>query len=434
MKQRSTTPVSKAWRACTLAFFVMFAVAVLTGMSVQTSNAETNFDRQARIDELTKKIDEQVASTRTLNQQGSDLQSQIDALKRERDYLQQQMEKTHHRQAELVQEMAETEVRIAQQKDLLGQMMADSYIEETITPIEMLASSNSIGDYIDQATFRTAVQDKLNNSISEVKRLQGSLAKQQDEMKRIAGEQQNQAVALDGKKAEQTKMLTATNDSSAKLTEVTAEMAAERKALQQQQQSSMTAMMGTATMVSPGTVSQPVQPTPVAPPAPQPATTPSAPNTPTPPPPPAPTPPPPVVLPNGGYPGYLQNCFVDANALSYGFDPWGYGCRQCVSYTAWKVLQKTGRAPMYWGNAKDWPASARRVGYSTGTTPRAGSVGVMTSGPYGHVVWVESVNANGTINISQYNYWLPNKPNGGWGWYSEFQNVSPWAYQAYIYV
>jgi hypothetical protein len=306
------------------------------------------------------------------------------------------------------------------------------YVGETISPIEMLASSNSIADYVDQATFREIVRDKLYSSISEVKRLKSSLAQQQEEMKRIAGEQQNQAVALDGKKAEQAKMLIATNGSSSKLTEMTAEMAAERKALQQQQQSSTAAAMGTATMVSPGTVSQPVQPTPVAPPPPSPPQ-PTTPSTPTPPPP-APTPPPPVVLPNGGYPGYLQNCFVDANALSYGFDPWGYGCRQCVSYTAWKVLQKTGRAPMYWGNAKDWPNSARRVGYRTGKQPREQSVAVMTTGPYGHVAWVESINPNGTLNISQYNYWLPNKPNGGWGWYSEFSGVSPSTYQEYIYV
>lgn len=89
---------------------------------------------------------------------------------------------------------------------------------------------------------------------------------------------------------------------------------------------------------------------------------------------------------------------------------------------------------MYWGNANQWPASAKARGYNVGTSPRAGSVGVMMSGTYGHVVWVESVNGNGTINISQYNYWLRGMPNGGWGHYSEFKNVSPSAYQYYIYI
>ncbi len=444
MKQRSTTPVSKFSRASFLAFVVVFSVATITGLFAQTSNAETNIERQAKIDELSKQIDEKVASTRELNTQGNDIQSQIDALKRERDFLLKELAKSKLRESELVQEMSDVEQKIAIQKELLGRAMADAYIDDTITPIEMLASSNSIGDFIDRQTMNTVVRDNLNDSIDEVRNLQQSLLAKQEEMKQIIGDQQNQAIALQNKQADQEKMLVATNDASGKLVEITRQMADERKALQNQQQTSMAAAMASAIRVTPGTISQPILPNPT--PAPSPAPTPSpstpapAPSTPTqsaPAPTPAPVAPPapePVILPNGGYPSYLQNCYVDQYALSYGIDPWGYGCRQCVSYTAWKVLQKTGQMARYWGNAKDWPSSAARVGYAVGSTPRPGSVGVMTGGPYGHVVWVESVNANGTINISQYNYWLSGKPNGGWGWYSEFKNVSPYAYQAYVYV
>lgn len=439
MKLRSTTPVSKLLRISCLMLIAVGTISLSVGLSIQTTGAQTNTERQARIDELTKKIDEQVASTRGLNEQSSDLESQIAALKRERDYLQGELQKNQARQAALVTEMADVEVQIKQQQDALGQAMTDAYMQDTISPIEMLASSDSIADYIDSATMNEAVRARLRSAIGEVKTLKANLLAKQDEMRRIVGDQQNQALALDAKKADQEKMLVATNDATGKLAEITKEMAAERQALQQQQQSTLASVMAGAQQVAPGTVSQPVTkaPAPITPAAPVvPVPAPSTPSSPAPAPTPTPAPTPepaPVVLPNGGYPSYLQNCYVDAYALSYGIDPWGYGCRQCVSYTAWKVLQRTGRTAMYWGNAKDWPASARRAGYATGSSPRAGSVGVMTTGPYGHVVWVESVNSNGTINISQYNYWLAGKSNGGWGWYSEFQNVSPWAYQVYIY-
>jgi surface antigen len=82
-------------------------------------------------------------------------------------------------------------------------------------------------------------------------------------------------------------------------------------------------------------------------------------------------------------------------------------------------------------HAKYWPERARADGIPVGTSPRAGSVGVMMTGQYGHVVWVESVNANGTINVSQYNYF--NAGGSGWGHYSEMYNVSPNAYNYYIY-
>jgi surface antigen len=41
---------------------------------------------------------------------------------------------------------------------------------------------------------------------------------------------------------------------------------------------------------------------------------------------------------------------------------------------------------------------------SVGSEPRAGAVGTTTRGSLGHVVYVESVNGDGTINISEMNY------------------------------
>jgi peptidoglycan DL-endopeptidase CwlO len=51
----------------------------------------------------------------------------------------------------------------------------------------------------------------------------------------------------------------------------------------------------------------------------------------------------------------------------------------------------------YWGNGGyGWLSAARASGYSTGSIPRAGAIGVMT----GHVVYVESTDGN-TVNISE---------------------------------
>ena len=57
------------------------------------------------------------------------------------------------------------------------------------------------------------------------------------------------------------------------------------------------------------------------------------------------------------------------------------------------------------GNGGQWVGNAAARGYATGSTPRAGAVAEIP----GHVMYVESVNGNGTINISEMNY------NGGLG-------------------
>jgi surface antigen len=93
------------------------------------------------------------------------------------------------------------------------------------------------------------------------------------------------------------------------------------------------------------------------------------------------------------------NCPQDnLGYLVYG----GYVC-QCVSYTGWKVFERYGIRISAWGNANQWHNTARKLGYRVDHTPEAGSVAISTAGPYGHAMWVEAVNPNGTINLSEYN-------------------------------
>lgn len=55
------------------------------------------------------------------------------------------------------------------------------------------------------------------------------------------------------------------------------------------------------------------------------------------------------------------------------------------------------------GNADTWTVRAAQQGFSTGTTPQAGSIGQKGM----HVVFVESVNGDGTFNLSEWNYRRP---------------------------
>lgn len=102
----------------------------------------------------------------------------------------------------------------------------------------------------------------------------------------------------------------------------------------------------------------------------------------------------------GGYP-YSERCPEQIDAFA---DQWGMYICENVSYAAWKVYSTYGYMP-YWGgrgNAKQWPANARAAGYVVSSVPKPGSVGISTSGAYGHAVWVEAVSDN-RVYVSQYN-------------------------------
>jgi surface antigen len=73
-------------------------------------------------------------------------------------------------------------------------------------------------------------------------------------------------------------------------------------------------------------------------------------------------------------------------------------------YCTWYVKNRRPDIGNYWGNANQWLYSAQAEGYATGGAPRAGAIGVSSEGYYGHVVYVESVNSDGSVNISEMNY------------------------------
>lgn len=119
-------------------------------------------------------------------------------------------------------------------------------------------------------------------------------------------------------------------------------------------------------------------------------------------------------------------------------DSWGFITKNCTSYVAWKVNQ-SGTTFNNWlekgrfGNAHNWDDNAKKIGMKVSTTPAVNSIAVWEinkggAGGYGHVAWVEKVNSDGTIEISEYNW------NGGDGKYNYRRVAKANLPSAYIYV
>ncbi|HVE46857.1 MAG TPA: CHAP domain-containing protein [Acidimicrobiales bacterium] len=86
---------------------------------------------------------------------------------------------------------------------------------------------------------------------------------------------------------------------------------------------------------------------------------------------------------------------------------WGFAFRNCTDYVAWKINSlgvsfSNTMGGRRFGNATNWDDNARSLGWTVSTTPRPRSIAVREGG-YGHVAFVESVNADGSVNVSQYN-------------------------------
>lgn len=104
-----------------------------------------------------------------------------------------------------------------------------------------------------------------------------------------------------------------------------------------------------------------------------------------------------------------------SNVRSGRSTPGWYYAGQCTAWVANKRYVPDG-----WGNASDWRWHAQAEGWTVSGVPVAGAIG-WTSG---HVVYVESVNGDGTVTISEQNY----------DWHGSIRTITvPVAKYVYLY-
>jgi peptidoglycan DL-endopeptidase CwlO len=391
VKQLSITSVPKR-RAPKYTFVVIALVMALAGpISIVTNVHADKFDDQIRA--LQAEIDAAQAQASVLKDKIVTLQDEIKGIDDQKAIIQNQIDLSQAKYDKLTNQITETEKNIALNKDALGDTLASIYVDDKISPLEMLASSKNIGDYVDQQEYRNSVQDQLSEKIATIKKLKADLVQQKENVQHVLADQTNSRNELAAKEAERNNILAQTQGEEASYQQIASDRESQKLEIQRQQQAAIEAAMGgRGVVILPGT--------------------------------------------SGGYPWNDSNCYVDGNAWSHGgidgngTDGLGYGCRQCVSYAAWRAYKETGYAPAYWGNANNLPSKARAAGFSTGATPRARAMGIISAGQYGHVVWIDAVNGDGTVDVSQYNYYNAGGP--GWGNYSKMR-VSASTYDTYIY-
>ena len=105
--------------------------------------------------------------------------------------------------------------------------------------------------------------------------------------------------------------------------------------------------------------------------------------------------------------GLWQTARGANNDISY----WGMDAgHNCTNYVAWRLTQDgVGRPHTTPGDATDWAGNAKADGYLVDHVPIAGAVaqwdgGLDPNSSLGHVAYVEKVNHDGTILISE-DYW-----------------------------
>ncbi|HEX7368612.1 MAG TPA: CHAP domain-containing protein [Candidatus Saccharimonadales bacterium] len=312
-----------------------------------------------------------VSAQNTLNgllAQANGYQATINQLQAQIAGLQANITANQAKQADLQNQIVAAQAELEHEKSVLANDIRSLYVSGQITPIEMLATSSSLSDYVDKQEAYLAVQSKIQSTLQQIASLQATLQAQKSQVDQLLKEQQQQQQQLSAAQSQANSLLAYNEGQQAAYDSQIQSNQSQIATLRAEQIAANRKLVGTGRVDYSGSC-------------------------------------------GGGYPASAAGPYGSWGcnySLDNTIDNWGMYNRECVSYTAWMVYKTYGYMP-YWGgvgDANQWPGDAARAGIPTGTTPKVNSVAIYMGGsgdPWGHAMWVKSVNGDGTITVDQYN-------------------------------
>lgn len=122
-----------------------------------------------------------------------------------------------------------------------------------------------------------------------------------------------------------------------------------------------------------------------------------------------------IIIPSATLPETERPGYVAPRVASYSYSSGGSrnnllasaGNRYAPGYCTWYVYERRAQAgrPIgsFWGNATSWAMNGRSAGFVVNNTPEPGAI-LQNGGGYGHVAYVESVDAGGNVTVREMNY------------------------------
>jgi len=333
--------------------FITIAVSVIVTVSVVAMPMVSADQYDDQINALNQQNGQNQAALGSLQAQAATLADQIAALQAQISQLQAQIRDNQARQADLAAKIIAAQAELDQEKKTLGDDIKAMYLGSQTSTLEMLASSQNLSSFFDKAQYRDIVQAKVRTALDKVTALKAQLTTDKATVDKLLTDQTAMNGQLGAQQAQVNQLLSLNEGQQADYNATIAANNSKIGSLRVQQAiENAKGFLGSWK--------------------------------------------------TGGSGGYPWAGAPWPNEIS---DPWGMYMRQCVSYTAWKVAN-SGRFMPFWGgvgNANQWPGDARAAGIAVDGNPKVGDVAISMAGSFGHAMYVEGVNGDGTITVSQYN-------------------------------
>jgi len=300
----------------------------------------------------------------SLQVQANNYQQAVNNLQGQISVMQTQITNTQNQISSTQAKIAANQILLAQQKNTLANIMQSMYVDGHMTTLESLATSQNMSDFVTKIEYQNIVQQQIQGDLNTINQTQLTLNQQNHVLSETLATLDIQNNQLSSEEGSEANLLAMTQQAQTAYTQQLQANNTQMAQLQAEEAQAIANAERGSTIVL-GGACDPAQ--------------------------------------GDTYPEPWCGSSMDSM-----LDSWGMYNRECVSYAAWKVAESGAYMP-YWGGVGDayqWIGDAEASGIPVSSTPKAGDVAILPKGPYsplGHAMYVESVNSNGTINISQYN-------------------------------
>ncbi len=339
--------------------YIIVALA-LVGIfgAVINSNVEAYLCKpgDTKCEEAKKNMQDNQSAANSYTKKADSVGAIIEQLNGEIDELNNTIAENEAKVAKLNKEIEKTEAKLEDEQEALAELLVNMHFESDAEPIRILAGATSISDLAEKAARDEVVKQEIASASDKVKAAKEKLDQEKADVEAKLKENEASRSLLASKKADQKD-----------LKEKYEKNADDASAVAAYWEKQVQALAWTPPSNTSGNGNR-------------------------------------WAGTSNTYP-YAGNCPQD----NVQYSAYGGAVCQCTSYASWKAKEKWGITNTWGGNAYSYENGAGHYVPGSGiysyvdSSPAPNTIAIWKSGPYGHVAWVESVNADGSINISEYN-------------------------------
>ncbi len=226
---------------------------------MQNSNIAGAESAQDKINRLNKEIQQYQDAANSKHEEANTLKGAIAEIDSEIAVAQKALDLTSSQIADNNDQIDKANQELDRQKSILKDNLKIIYKQGEVSPIEIIASSKNLSDFVSQQEYYSAIKDKIDQNLKKIDELKKELDQKKAELTALSTKQKGQVDAIAEKRAQQANLLAKTQGEESNYQKVASDLAAQRKQAEDQaraQAAAAVAAYKSGNLVSLGNVNQ----------------------------------------------------------------------------------------------------------------------------------------------------------------------------------